>query len=299
MRRAKACLARFRMQQLCPLVAARSPSKPSFTHQSIHRLVDPFSLSLSNAQPPQGMNELYAPLYWLYRTDPCDPPGAEAAEADAFFCFCDLMSEFRDHFCQQLVRQNRCGGGRGRGGRSGRSWLEVCVSTTFDFVLRSLGYLSGSAYTSQQAIAWDLSDALALRCCGGHMWPDICGAGSAGYRGWCLPASPPRHPTLPASLPLPIPHLPSALPLHHPCCRTTARWAFVPRWRGSAVRCGQLTRSCGSTWRGLSASTRSSMLLGDRVQRAQCEGGCGACAGRWRMMGCGDVGGSRAGHGVV
>ncbi|KAI3431527.1 hypothetical protein D9Q98_004577 [Chlorella vulgaris] len=50
----------------------------------------------------QGMNELYAPLYWLYRTDPCDPPGAEAAEADAFFCFCDLMSEFRDHFCQQL-----------------------------------------------------------------------------------------------------------------------------------------------------------------------------------------------------
>jgi hypothetical protein len=27
-----------------------------------------------------------------------------AAEADAFFCFVDLMGEFRDHFCQQLVR---------------------------------------------------------------------------------------------------------------------------------------------------------------------------------------------------
>ncbi|KAL4440278.1 hypothetical protein ABPG75_003279 [Micractinium tetrahymenae] len=49
----------------------------------------------------QGMNELYAPLYYLFRTDP-NPEAAQHAEADAFFCFCDLMGEFRDHFCQQL-----------------------------------------------------------------------------------------------------------------------------------------------------------------------------------------------------
>ncbi|KAF6264666.1 rab-GTPase-TBC domain-containing protein [Scenedesmus sp. NREL 46B-D3] len=40
----------------------------------------------------QGMNELLAPLYYL----------ARYAEADAFYCFVDLISEFRDHFCQQL-----------------------------------------------------------------------------------------------------------------------------------------------------------------------------------------------------
>ena len=51
----------------------------------------------------QGMNELLAPLYFHFRTDP-DPRDASCAEADAFFCFMDIISEFRDHFCQQLVR---------------------------------------------------------------------------------------------------------------------------------------------------------------------------------------------------
>jgi TBC1 domain family member 13 len=50
----------------------------------------------------QGMNELYAPLYFYFRTDP-DPEASQHAEADAFYCFMDLISEFRDHFCQQLV----------------------------------------------------------------------------------------------------------------------------------------------------------------------------------------------------
>ncbi len=51
----------------------------------------------------QGMNELLAPLYFHFRTDPA-PGAAGHAEADAFFCFMDLLAEFRDHFCQQLVR---------------------------------------------------------------------------------------------------------------------------------------------------------------------------------------------------
>lgn len=49
----------------------------------------------------QGMNELLAPLYYMFKTDP-DQTSARYAEADAFYCFVDLISEFRDHFCQQL-----------------------------------------------------------------------------------------------------------------------------------------------------------------------------------------------------
>ncbi len=52
----------------------------------------------------QGMNELLAPLYYHFRLDP-DREAAAHAEADAFFCFMDIISEFRDNFCQQLVRR--------------------------------------------------------------------------------------------------------------------------------------------------------------------------------------------------
>ena len=50
----------------------------------------------------QGMNELLAPLYYHFRLDP-DRDNSAHAEADAFFCFMDIISEFRDNFCQQLV----------------------------------------------------------------------------------------------------------------------------------------------------------------------------------------------------
>ncbi|KAK9915756.1 hypothetical protein WJX75_003726 [Coccomyxa subellipsoidea] len=49
----------------------------------------------------QGMNELLAPLYYHFRCD-CDKDAASHAEPDAFFCFMDIISEFRDNFCQQL-----------------------------------------------------------------------------------------------------------------------------------------------------------------------------------------------------
>ena len=50
----------------------------------------------------QGMNELHAPLLWTFKTDAVDEKDASHAEADAFFCFMEIMSEFRDHFCKQL-----------------------------------------------------------------------------------------------------------------------------------------------------------------------------------------------------
>ncbi|XP_022964438.1 TBC1 domain family member 13-like [Cucurbita moschata] len=49
----------------------------------------------------QGMNELLAPLFYVFRSDP-DEDNAASAEADTFFCFVELLSGFRDHFCQQL-----------------------------------------------------------------------------------------------------------------------------------------------------------------------------------------------------
>ncbi|KAK2384221.1 Ypt/Rab-GAP domain of gyp1p superfamily protein [Trifolium repens] len=49
----------------------------------------------------QGMNELLAPLYYVFKNDP-DEENATFAEADAFFCFVELLSGFRDNFVQQL-----------------------------------------------------------------------------------------------------------------------------------------------------------------------------------------------------
>ncbi|KAF3337235.1 TBC1 domain family member 13-like isoform X1 [Carex littledalei] len=49
----------------------------------------------------QGMNEILAPLFYVFRSDP-DVTNAAWAEADSFFCFVELLSGFRDHFCQKL-----------------------------------------------------------------------------------------------------------------------------------------------------------------------------------------------------
>ncbi|KAJ7980534.1 TBC1 domain family member protein [Quillaja saponaria] len=49
----------------------------------------------------QGMNEILAPLFYVFRNDP-DEENALSAEADTFFCFVELLSGFRDNFCQQL-----------------------------------------------------------------------------------------------------------------------------------------------------------------------------------------------------
>ncbi|KAH7836321.1 hypothetical protein Vadar_034677 [Vaccinium darrowii] len=49
----------------------------------------------------QGMNEILAPLFYVFRNDP-NEENAALAEADTFFCFVELLSGFRDLFCQQL-----------------------------------------------------------------------------------------------------------------------------------------------------------------------------------------------------
>lgn len=49
----------------------------------------------------QGMNEILAPLFYVFKNDP-NEENVVHAEADTFFCFVELLSGFRDHFCQQL-----------------------------------------------------------------------------------------------------------------------------------------------------------------------------------------------------
>ncbi|XP_075504838.1 uncharacterized protein LOC142542215 [Primulina tabacum] len=49
----------------------------------------------------QGMNEILAPLYYVFTNDP-NEENTGSAEADTFFCFVELLSGFRDNFVQQL-----------------------------------------------------------------------------------------------------------------------------------------------------------------------------------------------------
>ncbi|KAL3506421.1 hypothetical protein ACH5RR_031803 [Cinchona calisaya] len=49
----------------------------------------------------QGMNEILAPLFYVFRNDHSEE-NSVSAEADTFFCFVELLSGFRDHFVQQL-----------------------------------------------------------------------------------------------------------------------------------------------------------------------------------------------------
>ncbi|KAJ3009277.1 hypothetical protein HKX48_008070, partial [Thoreauomyces humboldtii] len=58
----------------------------------------------------QGMNEILGPLYYVFAND-SDEESRAHAEADSFFCFTTLLSEFRDHFVRSLdnVREGKVG----------------------------------------------------------------------------------------------------------------------------------------------------------------------------------------------
>ncbi|GKV06310.1 hypothetical protein SLEP1_g18210 [Rubroshorea leprosula] len=49
----------------------------------------------------QGMNEILAPIYYVFSADPIEKNAANA-EADSFTCFVRLLGDSVDHFCQQL-----------------------------------------------------------------------------------------------------------------------------------------------------------------------------------------------------
>lgn len=56
----------------------------------------------------QGMNEVLAPIYYIFSTDTNEQMAANA-EADSFGCFVRLLSDSVDHFCQQLDNNSSVG----------------------------------------------------------------------------------------------------------------------------------------------------------------------------------------------
>lgn len=77
-------------------------SSDSLSNQeSLKRILTIFAKLNPGIRYVQGMNEVLAPLYYVFKNDP-DQSQAALAEPDAFFCFVELLSGFRDNFCKQL-----------------------------------------------------------------------------------------------------------------------------------------------------------------------------------------------------
>ncbi|KAF8697124.1 hypothetical protein HU200_036117 [Digitaria exilis] len=84
---------------------------------SLKRILTIFAKLNPGIRYVQGMNEVLAPLYYVFKNDPDESHAYNrlmlrcsvlltceqaSAEADAFFCFVELLSGFRDNFCKQL-----------------------------------------------------------------------------------------------------------------------------------------------------------------------------------------------------
>ncbi|GAB2295695.1 hypothetical protein Dimus_029849 [Dionaea muscipula] len=83
-----------------PFFSADSPFANS-NRESLRRILIVFAKLNPGIRYVQGMNEILAPLFYVFRND-SDEENAAHAEADTFFCFVELLSGFRDNFCQQL-----------------------------------------------------------------------------------------------------------------------------------------------------------------------------------------------------
>ncbi|XP_074586943.1 uncharacterized protein LOC141842852 [Curcuma longa] len=69
--------------------------------EALRRILIIFAKLNPSIKYVQGMNEVVAPLFYVFRNDP-DGTNATFAEAGTFFCFAELLSIFRDNFCKQL-----------------------------------------------------------------------------------------------------------------------------------------------------------------------------------------------------
>eukprot|EP01116_Phalansterium_solitarium_P016473 TRINITY_DN3837_c0_g1_i1.p2 TRINITY_DN3837_c0_g1~~TRINITY_DN3837_c0_g1_i1.p2 ORF type:complete len:336 (-),score=114.08 TRINITY_DN3837_c0_g1_i1:114-1121(-) len=86
----------------------------------------------------QGMNEVLAPLYYVFCRD-AEPPqaaGQDDSEADAFFVFSALMGEIRDGFCKSLDKSET--GVHGLLERFSQRLLAVDAELWHDFAAKKL-----------------------------------------------------------------------------------------------------------------------------------------------------------------
>ncbi|KNA25844.1 hypothetical protein SOVF_002740 isoform A [Spinacia oleracea] len=78
------------------------------TQESMRNILLLFAKLNPTTHYVQGMNEVLAPIYYVFSTDPVEENAANA-EADSFGCFVRLMSDSVDHFCQQLDNNSSVG----------------------------------------------------------------------------------------------------------------------------------------------------------------------------------------------
>ncbi|XP_066337021.1 uncharacterized protein [Miscanthus floridulus] len=69
--------------------------------ESLRRILIIFSKLNPSIRYVQGMNEVLAPLFYVFKNDP-DPSSSASAEVDTYFCFVELLSGFRDNYCKHL-----------------------------------------------------------------------------------------------------------------------------------------------------------------------------------------------------
>ncbi|KAI7866029.1 rab-GTPase-TBC domain-containing protein [Spinellus fusiger] len=84
-----------------PIVSAEAIYTPDYHWEAIERLLFIYAKLNPGVGYVQGMNELLAPIYYVFAKDPHLETQAHA-EADAFFVFTILMSDVRDHFVRSL-----------------------------------------------------------------------------------------------------------------------------------------------------------------------------------------------------
>jgi hypothetical protein len=69
--------------------------------ESLRRILMIFAKLNPGIRYVQGMNEVLAPIFYVFKNDP-DLNNVAHVEADTFFCFVEVLSGFRDNFCKQL-----------------------------------------------------------------------------------------------------------------------------------------------------------------------------------------------------
>ncbi|KAL6630500.1 hypothetical protein ACP70R_028573 [Stipagrostis hirtigluma subsp. patula] len=97
------------LEQIDRDVKRTHPDMPFFTvksnQESLRRILIIFSKLNPSIRYVQGMNEVLAPLFYVFKNDP-DSSNSAAAEADTYFCFVELLSGFRDNYCKHLDNSN-------------------------------------------------------------------------------------------------------------------------------------------------------------------------------------------------
>ncbi|RLM58550.1 uncharacterized protein C2845_PM18G07020 [Panicum miliaceum] len=93
------------LEQIDRDVKRTHPDMPFFSaksnQESLRRILIIFSKLNPSIRYVQGMNEVLAPLFYVFKNDP-DPISSASAEADTYFCFVELLSGFRDNYCKHL-----------------------------------------------------------------------------------------------------------------------------------------------------------------------------------------------------